>query len=135
MPMPRRPDDPRHPDHALLLQIRGIVRMREGGAEAGEEMAGERLSRALLVVARDNGMSSVDHLMAHGGKLFMVQGQLHDPGNRHASVDAGVAMRTGLEQSDRQLEEVNRRLGTGRAQRQEEYATLAQVNEPLSLRM
>ncbi len=133
-PAPYRPDDPRHPDHTLLLQIRGIVRAREG-AGAPDESADERLSRALLPAARGSGMTSVDHLMAHGGKLFLVQGRLHDPANLHASIDTEVAMRTGLEQSDRQLEEVHRRFGAEPAQQQGAHQSQVHSNEALSLRV
>ncbi len=133
-PATYRPDDPRHPDHLLLLQIRGIVREREA-AGARDESADERLSRALLSVAKGSGMTRVDHLMEHGGRVFLVQGQLHDPANRHASIDTGVAMLTGLEQSDLQLEEIHRRLGIERAQQLGAHQSQGQPSEALSVRV
>jgi len=48
-PTPYPPDDPRHPDHTLLLQIRGIVRTRteraqQQGAHQSQAQSNEALS-------------------------------------------------------------------------------------------
>lgn len=116
----RTPDDARHPDHALLQQIRRGVDALDFGAGALPGDACERLSRSLLAACKDSpgrdGLSSApalgraDHVVLglDGRNVFVVQGGLADPAHRRIAVDAATALRTPVADSDARLETANR---------------------------
>lgn len=80
----------------------------------------EQLSHALLPVAKQNGMTRVDHLILNRGdgeigageNLFLVQGTPGDPAALRAVVKTGTAINTTLEESAAQLQAVNQQLET-----------------------
>jgi hypothetical protein len=104
------PDDPSHPDHALLEQIRRGVRGLDDKAGRDYDDASERISRCLLARCREPDASRplgrVDHVVlgVGGRNVFAVQGRLDDPAHDRVHVVVEQAMRTPVEQSDARLE-------------------------------
>ena len=119
------PADSRHPDHALLQQIReGVASIeRQAGRPYGE--SSERLSRSLLVACKGqdglgssghavgtaSALTKVDHVVASqdGSRAFAIEGALTDPAHRRVSVEVADAIRTPVEDADRALAESVRR--------------------------
>lgn len=109
-----------HPDHFVLQQIRGHV--RELDHKYGREFddKSERMSRSLLVLAKENGLKQVDHVVLSGsspdGKvrpganIFIVEGRLNDPAHVRALMKTEAAAQTPIAESNRQLEIVNQHL-------------------------
>jgi len=117
------PDNPAHPDHAMLLQIREGV--RELGRRTGVPFddSSERLCRSLLAACKDNrdqypnasgislsenALTRVDHVVAGPERLFAVQGELTDPAHLRAHVPVQQGMQTPVEQSDAKVMAANR---------------------------
>lgn len=105
---PRSPDDPGHPDHALLEQIRSGIRGLDDRAGRDYDDASERISRCLLAQCRcrEPSLERVDHVVlgVDGRNVFAVQGRLDDPAHDRAHVAVEQAMRTPVEQSDALLQ-------------------------------
>jgi hypothetical protein len=104
------PDRPTHPDHALYKQIEAGVAAQ--GYAQGEDA--NRMSHSLLVLAKEQGLNRVDHVMlgrgttTEGGpNIFLVEGNLQDPGQRRASMNAGQAMQTPQVESLQRVEAIN----------------------------
>jgi len=76
----------------------------------------ERMTASLLVLAKDNGLDRVDHVLlsnatAHeqaGHTLFVVQGEPGDPVHQRASMPTVQAAQTPVDESMQQLEVVSR---------------------------
>lgn len=127
---PWSPDDPAHPDHGLLEQIRSGVRsLDQHTTRKAFDEESERLSRSLLAASKgsaENGsaerepdqsisrnvLSRADHVVlgADGRFAFVVEGSLRDPAHRYARVDIAEAIRTPVEQSDLRLDAANRQI-------------------------
>jgi hypothetical protein len=123
------PADPHHPDHALLQQIRSGVAALDRHAGRAYDDASERLSRSLLAASKSPGggaatepaLASADHVVlgSDARNAFVIQGALHDPAHRHASVGVEEALRTPVEQADARLEAANQALAEQRRQARE----------------
>lgn len=127
---PISPADPKHPDHALLEQIRAGVRKVDQEVGKGYDDMSERVSRCLLAACKDNremypdtrdlslaanALNRVDHvLMGPTGNLFAVEGKLGDPAHRRAVVPIEMAIRTPVEQSDEKLLAANQGIANER---------------------
>lgn len=116
------PDNPVHPDHAMLLQIRDGVQRLGNQAGVPFDESSERLCRSLLAACKDNrdqypgasgypisgnALTRVDHVVAGPERIFAVQGVLNDPAQLRAHVPVQEAMRTPVEQSDAKLMAAN----------------------------
>jgi hypothetical protein len=117
------PEDPAHPDHSMLEQIRQGVRDIDTAHGRSYDETSERLSRSLLAASKDNrelypgrevplagnALERVDHvLLGKDGRFaFAVQGDPSDPAHKCAAVDVEQAVHTPLEQSDTKLEAAN----------------------------
>lgn len=141
----RGPDDPAHPDHAMLEQIRsGVRKIDESVGKPYDEMS-ERVSRSLLAVCKDNrdaypdsndrslsgsALSRVDHVvMGKTGNIFAVEGRLDDPAHLRVHVHIDEAIRTPVEQSDRKLLAANQAIAQERELVQQQELARG-VNEP-----
>lgn len=127
---PISPADPKHPDHALLEQIRAGVRKVDQEVGKGYDDMSERVSRCLLGACKDNremypdirdlsiaanALNRVDHVLTGPtGNLFAVEGKLDDPGHRRAVVPIEMAIRTPVEQSDEKLLAANQGIANER---------------------
>ncbi|MBN6103496.1 hypothetical protein JR064_15110 [Xanthomonas sp. CFBP 8703] len=128
------PDNPAHPDHAMLLQIReGVQRL---GSQAGVpfDESSERVCRSLLAACKDNrdqypnassaslsgnALTRVDHVVAGPERLFAVQGELNDPAHLRAHVLVQQATQTPVEQSDAKLMVANQAIAQEQAMTQQ----------------
>ena len=105
--------DPSHPDHRLFSQL--IQKEAELDAAHGRpfDAASQRISASLLVLAKQNNLSRVDHVLlsqptqnSHAAEsIFIVQGDRNDPGHRRASIATEVAAKTDVADSLRLKEQ------------------------------
>ncbi|NIK65457.1 hypothetical protein FHR48_003025 [Xanthomonas arboricola] len=150
--VPRGPDDPAHPDHAMLEQIRsGVRKIDESVGKPYDDMS-ERVSRSLLAACKDNreaypvagdrsladnALSRVDHVvMGKTGNLFAVEGRMDDPAHRRAHVEIDQAIHTPVEQSDQKLLVANQAIAQERAlvQQQELARGMSEPNQGAPIR-
>jgi hypothetical protein len=132
--VPVTPSNPTHPDHAMLQQIRGHVSELDRTHGRDHDQRSEQLSHSLLTLAKDHGLTRVDHVvlsvptptLKSGENVFVVQGDPRDPMMQRAVMKTEVAMQTPVAESDRQLEVVNRRLA------QEQMQSQQQREQPLA---
>lgn len=142
---PRSPDDPSHPDHAMLQQIReGVRRIDEGIGKPYDDMS-ERISRSLLAASKDNreayphatdhslsanALSRVDHVvMGDNGNVFAVEGRLDDAAHKRTHVSTQQAIQTPVEHSDQKLQAAH--LAIAQEQHMAEQQTMSRnMGEP-----
>lgn len=118
-PAGRGADDPGHPDHAMLEQIRAGVRGIDESLGKSHDAMSERVSRSLLAACKGhratagtagaaNALGRVDHVvLGTTGNIFAVEGRLDDPAHKRAAVRVEDAIRTPVEQSDEKLQAAN----------------------------
>lgn len=112
----RNPTQPSHPDHALYLQIREGVEELDAKHGRSFDEASERMTASLLVLAKDNDLSRVDHVLVSnatathpaGHTLFVVQGEASDPAHLRASMPTAEAAQTPVQESLLQFDSVSR---------------------------
>lgn len=110
------PMQPGHPDHALYQQIRKGVEELDAKHGRSFDATSERITASLLVLAKDNDLSHVNHVLvsnataAHpaGHNLFVVQGEVSDPAHLRASIPTAEAAQTPVEESLLQFDSVSR---------------------------
>ncbi|HDS1633202.1 TPA: hypothetical protein QEL43_002860 [Stenotrophomonas maltophilia] len=110
------PMQPGHPDHALYQQIREGVEKLDAKHGRSFDDTSERMTASLLVLAKDNDLSHVDHVLVSnatathpaGHTLFVVQGEANDPAHLRASVPTAEAAQTPVEESLLQFDSVSR---------------------------
>lgn len=98
-------------DRALHGQILGQVQRLGLPTITDGSGASGRVAASLLVLAREQGFASVDHVLlgsrssqdSHPERVFIVQGQLVDPAHQRASLDVGAAAKTPVEESLQRL--------------------------------
>ncbi|HDS0924511.1 TPA: hypothetical protein QDZ10_003001 [Stenotrophomonas maltophilia] len=109
---PWTPLNPEHPDHALYQQIReGVAKLDEAHGRSYDQTS-ERLTGSLMVLAKSNGLDSVDHVVLSqptesqpgGQNVFVVQGELDNPGHQRAGMPTAQAVKTPFEESLEQFD-------------------------------
>ena len=103
-------------DENLHAQIRHKVAELDAANGRTFDETSERLSASLLVVARQNGLQQVDHVVLSkptielpaAYNIFLVQGDPADPASLRASMPTALAAQQSLQQSTEALEAVNR---------------------------
>lgn len=109
---PWTPLNPEHPDHALYQQIReGVEKLDEAHGRSYDQTS-ERLTGSLMVLAKSNGLDSVDHVVLSqptesqpgGQNVFVVQGELDNPGHQRAGMPTAQAVKTPFEESLEQFD-------------------------------
>ncbi|WP_256775095.1 MULTISPECIES: zeta toxin family protein [unclassified Stenotrophomonas] len=119
------PAHPDHPDNRLYEQIReGVAELDAQHGRTPDAMS-ERLTGSLLVLAKDNGLDRVDHVVLSqatadarsGQNVFVVQGEMGDPAQLRAGMSTQQAVTTPLEESMQQFDAVAEERQT-RAQQQ-----------------
>ncbi|WP_294994434.1 zeta toxin family protein [uncultured Stenotrophomonas sp.] len=124
--LPRDPRQPDHPDHTLYQQICTGVAALDAQHGRGFDETSERLSMRLLVLARENGLQRVDHVVLSqatastpaGHQVFVVQGEMNDPAQLRGQMPTSDAAQTDQEDSLELLDVVTRE------QRQRDAANL-----------
>ncbi|MEB1628473.1 XVIPCD domain-containing protein, partial [Xanthomonas campestris pv. campestris] len=90
------------------------------------DASSERMTASLLALAKEEGMSRVDHVvlnnpapqLAGGEKVFVVQGALDDPAHRRAHMPTVDAVQTPESQSFDRLQAINQTQAQAREQQQ-----------------
>ncbi|WP_325051578.1 XVIPCD domain-containing protein [Stenotrophomonas sp. ZAC14D2_NAIMI4_7] len=101
------PTRPGHADYPLYQQI--CERVQDLDARYGRsfDATSERVAASLLVLAKDNDLERVDHVLVSnataehpaGHRLFVVQGDPADPAHRRADMPTEQAVQTPVEES------------------------------------
>lgn len=110
------PTQPRHPDHALYQQIREGVEALDAKHGRSFDEVSERMTASLLVLAKDNDLERVDHVLVSnatrehpaGHTLFVVQGEPSNPAHQRAAMPTELAAQTSVEESLQQFDSVSR---------------------------
>ncbi|WP_273221513.1 XVIPCD domain-containing protein [Pseudomonas sp.] len=105
-----------HPDHALYQQIRDGVAALDAKHGRNFDAVSERMSASLLVLAKDSGLTRVDHVVLSGAtadksagyNLFVVQGELDNPAHLRAAMPTAQAAQTSVDESMEHLDVVTR---------------------------
>lgn len=120
------PREQGHPDHGLYSQIATQVRQQDQQHGRQWDETSERMTASLLVLAKENGLSQVDHVVfstnkervAAGENVFVVQGRLDDPSHLRAHMKTDEAVRTPEAASFEKVEAINERMTRQTAQAQ-----------------
>lgn len=115
-PAPLLPTQPEHPDHALYQQVRTGVATLDAKHGRTFDEASERMTASLLVLAKDNDLDRVDHVLLSnatadkpaGHTLFVVQGEPSDPAHQRAAMPTELAAQTTVEESMQQFDVASR---------------------------
>ncbi|WP_295568418.1 XVIPCD domain-containing protein [uncultured Stenotrophomonas sp.] len=110
------PTQPGHPDHALYQQIREGVEALDAKHGRSFDEVSERMAASLLVLAKDNDLERVDHVLVSnathehpaGHTLFVVQGEPSNPAHQRAAMPTELAAQTSVEESLQQFDSVSR---------------------------
>lgn len=110
------PTQPGHPDHALYQQIREGVEALDAKHGRSFDEVSERMTVSLLVLAKDNGLERVDHVLLSnatrehpaGHTLFVMQGEPSNPAHQRAAMPTELAAQTSVEESLQQFDSVSR---------------------------
>ncbi|MBH1852498.1 hypothetical protein I5V61_09480 [Stenotrophomonas maltophilia] len=110
------PTQPGHPDHALYQQIREGVEALDAKHGRSFDEVSERMTASLLVLAKDNDLERVDHVLVSnatrehpaGHTLFVVQGEPSNPAHQRAAMPTEMAAQTPVEDSLQQFDAVSR---------------------------
>ena len=120
-------------DRSLHEQIRGKVAELDAANGRSFDASSERLSASLLVLARENGLDRVDHVVLScqtegagaAQNIFVVKGALDDPSSLRAHSPTAEAAQRPVQESLDSLAVVNQRQAEQAAQEQ----TRTQVQE------
>ncbi len=107
-----QPSDPAHPANALYRQVREQVEKLDQSLGRTYDDTSERLTSSLMVLAKENGMQRVDHVVLSnqvgdhrpGFNVFVVQGELDNPAHRRAVMPTEQAVTTPHEESLERLD-------------------------------
>lgn len=121
------PSEAGHPDHMLYSQIAGHIREHDRQHGRSWDQASERMTASLLGLAKESGLTRVDHVVfstnhdwvAAGENVFVVQGRLDDPAHLRAHMKTDEAARTPEAVSFGKVEQVNERIVQQTAQAQQ----------------
>ncbi len=102
---------PNHPDYGLNQQIRQGVAALDAQHGRPFDQTSERLTASLTVLAREQGLQQVDHVLVSnataqhpaGHNIFVVQGEPANPAHLRAMMPTAVAAQTPVEQSMQKL--------------------------------
>lgn len=120
-----------HPDYELHQQIRNGVEKLDAEHGRSWDATSDRMAASLLVLAKENGLERVDHVVLsrqsgrtqNGENVFVVQGGLDEPAYLRACMKTQEAVQAPQSQSFERLEAFN--------QRQAQEQALAQSSSTL----
>ncbi len=115
-----------HEDHALYQQIKGGVEKLDVQHGREWDASSQRMTASLLVLAKEEGLSRVDHVLlnnptdklAAGEKVFLVQGTQSDPAHHRADMATVLAVQTPESQSFERVQSINQTQFQAREQQQ-----------------
>lgn len=99
-------DHPTHPDHALFRQAQTGVHSLDVQNGRAPDQRSDNLAAALVVAARKDGMSRIDHvsLSTDASKVFAMQGALNSPFKQITSVPTTESLDTPFARSVQALD-------------------------------
>jgi putative chitinase len=108
---PTQLNEASHPDHALYQQALHGVQLLDAQQQRKPDQHSENLAASLVVAARRDGMSRIDHvaLSDDGSRTFAVQGDMQSLFKQVANVQTQPAVSTTVEQSSLALAQVTPR--------------------------
>lgn len=133
---------PGHSEYAMLQQVRqGVSNIDAQMGRTPDEIS-ERLTAAVLALARQNNLQSADHVVLSaqthtapaGRDVFVVQGGMDGPPHLRASMPTDIAVRTPVEQSLQSLHAASTGHDQVQAQGQQQ-AVDPQARESAAMRM
>lgn len=132
------PANPDHPDHRLLQDIRGKVRELDQANGRTFDEVSERTSASLLALAKENGITRVDHVLLSertpslpaAQNIILVQGDPKDPAKLRAHMPTVEAAERPVQESFNQVEFINHRQAQER-QSMEQQRVQEQQQRPL----
>jgi hypothetical protein len=133
---PLTPEDRDHGDHAMYAQARNAVAALDASLGKQRDEGSDRLTASLLVLAKENGLQRIDHVVLSqaapgvrpGENVFVVQGELNDPAHLRAHMKTDQATAKPVGASFQQLETVNQRHNEQQSEAQQ--LTAALTTEP-----
>jgi hypothetical protein len=131
------PAQPGHPDHTLYSQIAAQVKEQDRVNGRSWDQVSERLSASLLSLAKESGVTRVDHVVfsqktdrvAAGENVFIVQGQLNDPAHVRAHMKTEAAVQTPEAVSFQKVEALNERSAQQALNTQQNYQAQEDVQK------
>lgn len=104
-----------HPDYDLYRQIRSGVEKLDAQHDRSWDAASDRMAASLLVLAKENGLERVDHVVLsrqsgrtqNGENIFVVQGGVDEPAHLRACMKTQDAVQAPQSQSFERLEAFN----------------------------
>ena len=104
-----RLDQAAHPDHAMFNQALQGVHQLDAAHHRTPDQGSSNLAGALVVAARNDGMSQINHvaLSDDGSRAFAVQGDLNSPFKQIADVHTQQGMATPLDKSTQSLQQID----------------------------
>jgi len=98
------PVDPTHADHALHRQSMAAVHRLDASLGHHRDANSERLEASITRLAKENGLTRIDHVVLGGnGNVFVVEGGLDAPARRVAHMPVQAAVATPAAESFRQM--------------------------------
>lgn len=139
----KTPVEADHQDFGLYQQIKGKVTELDHQNGRTFDASSERMTASLLALAKDNGLTRVDHVLlskqteslTRAQNVFVVQGPLNDPAMLRAHMPTVQAAQTPVEHSFNQLEQVNQRLAQEQSHQQTLDQSQSQSQDSPSMRM
>ena len=136
LPMAMTPMQAGHPDHSLYEQIREQVTALDAKHGRSFDATSERMTASLLVLAKDNGLERVDHVLLSNATpekdashyVFVVQGEPNNPAHQRGAMPTEQAATTSVEASMQQFEVVSQEQRL-QAQRLEQQLTEAREQQ------
>lgn len=106
------------PEHPLVVQARVGVHRLDALMGRAPDQASECMSVSLACLARQNGLSRIDHVVLSGEEqdkhtgenVFVVQGHLDDPAHLRAYMRTELAVQTSVPDSIQRLHEIERQM-------------------------
>ena len=125
-----------HPDHALYQQIREHVTALDAKHGRTFDETSERMTASLLVLAKDNGLDRVDHVLLSNATaenkaahyVFVVQGEPSNPAHQRGAMPTEQAAKTPVEESLQRFEVVSQEQ-RAQAQQLEQQLTDARAQQ------
>ncbi|KRA75944.1 hypothetical protein ASD78_08275 [Lysobacter sp. Root667] len=110
-------------EHPLLTQARAAVRRLDASLGRTWDPASECMSASLACLARQNGLTGIDHVVLSGQgresrpgeNVYVVQGRLDNPAHLHAQMRTDVAVQTPMQDSMQRLQELDRQMAAEQA--------------------
>ena len=135
-PVAMTPMQAGHPDHALYEQIREHVTALDEKHGRSFDATSERMTASLLVLAKDNRLDRVDHVLLSNATpekdvahyVFVVQGEPSNPAHQRGAMPTEQAAQTAVEASMQQFEAVSQEQRL-QAQRLEQQLTEAREQQ------